>query len=402
MNRVPISPLLSYLGISLSFGLSLALHHVGLVDIDTFFYAPLALLISYHTLYALLTDRDRYLERSWRQVFPKAIGKYLLWGLLLWGILQFYQAHPLYRDFTPNTRRFVEHFLWLFSVAGLPYFLLAEKYRFSLDNSLGDPYLKVLSLLKALRKGRYRLVRHRLCRRSYRKLYLMSFIRIHYLPIMAEQIYYGMTNLARYLQGAEGHWNLSSGLLAIFTAAWLIDSNNGAMGYFWESWFTKTRFREMDSNPAHWFLVLICYIPFIHFATQFVPFHSLPDGSELLLQHAGINRAIEVVLAVALVVYMLSTSALAFATSNLCYKKIQTRGPYRFVRHPATTCKVVFFSLAFFRYREAYSLAGLLSFLVWTTVYICRARLEERFLGRYADYRAYMQKTRYRFIPWVC
>jgi len=97
--------------------------------------------------------------------------------------------------------------------------------------------------------------------------------------------------------------------------------------------------------------------------------------------------------------YVISGSALNFSTSNLCYKSIQTKGPYGIVRHPATVCKLVFFALVFFRFKNAYTLVGFLCTLVWFSVYVCRALVEERFLKRFPEYQNYMKQTRYRFIP---
>lgn len=36
-----------------------------------------------------------------------------------------------------------------------------------------------------------------------------------------------------------------------------------------------------------------------------------------------------------------------------------------------------------------------------STCYVCRALLEERFLGKQPEYREYMLKVRYRFIPYL-
>jgi protein-S-isoprenylcysteine O-methyltransferase Ste14 len=183
---------------------------------------------------------------------------------------------------------------------------------------------------------------------------------------------------------------------------WAIDANNGGVGYFWESWFTKTRFREIDMNPLHWFVILICYVPFVGLAGQFVPFPQLAANADRLLNSDILNTSIEVVLLIFLALYVISGSALNFATSNLCYKKIQTKGPYAIVRHPATTFKLLYFFLAFFRFRGAYTFAGFLSYFIWMMVYICRALVEEGFLKKFSDYREYMNKTRYRFIPGIC
>jgi protein-S-isoprenylcysteine O-methyltransferase Ste14 len=386
----------------LSFGVSLILFRSGLLDVEKYFYAPALLLIGFYTLHAILTDKQRYQSRTIRQVIPKAVGKYIFWGLIIFGVCRFYAAHPLYKGFTPNTRRFFGDFLTLFLILGLPYFFLAEKFRYCRDNILGDPYLRIISLLKCLRNREFRRIGRRLCKKSYKRIYLMAIIRIHYIPIMFEQVYGGLKSVTTYLQNANFQWSVASTVLIATPLVWAIDANNGALGYFWESWFTRSRFRRIDMNPLHWFVILICYAPFFGYAVQFVPFPSLPANSAPSIGGGSANFAIEIVLLVSLVLYVLSGSALNFSTSNLCYKKIQTKGPYAIVRHPATTFKLLFFFLAFFRYRAAFTLAWIVCYLIWLTVYICRALVEERFLKKFPDYRKYMKKTRYRFIPRIC
>jgi len=397
-----IHPFLCWLGIFLSFGVSLALFTSGLLDVQEYFYIPALLLIGFYTMHAILTDKQQYQRRTIRQVIPKAIGKYIMWGLVIYGVTRFYAVHPLYRDFTPNTRRFFGDFLTLFLILGLPYFFCAEKFRYCIDNVMGDPYLRILSLFKYLWKRKFRLIGRRLLKKSYKRIYLMAIIRIHYVPIMFEQIYGLLKNVTDSFEHPNLQWNLTSSLLVATWLVWAIDANNGGVGYFWESWFTKTRFREIDMNPLHWFVVLICYVPFVGLAGQFVPFPSPSGNSAQLLSSSSFNSAIEIVLLIFLVLYVLSGSVLNFATSNLCYKKIQTKGPYAIVRHPATTFKLLFFFLAFFRFRAAYTIAGCISYLIWMIVYICRALVEESFLKKFPDYRAYMKKTRYRFIPRIC
>ena len=407
-NRQPaletemIHPYLCWLGIFLSFAIPLALFRSGRLGVHDYFYAPALLLIGFYTLHAMATDKQQYQNRTLRQIIPKAIGKYILWGLAIYGVTKFYSAHPLYRQFTPNTRRFFWDFLRLFLVLGLPYFFLAEKFRYCTDNVLGDPYLRILSLLKFLKHRKFRLIWRRLGKKSYKRIYLMAIIRIHYVPIMVEQLYLNLNNVTNFLQRADFQWTLTSGLLVGTTLAWAVDSNNGAIGYFWESWFTKSRFRQIDMHPIHWFVILICYTPFFGYAVQFVPFPNLAADSTPLISGGSFNFGIELALLVLLALYVLSGSALNFSTSNLCYKKIQTKGPYAIVRHPATSFKLLYFFLAFFRYRGAYTFAGFISYLVWMIVYVCRALVEESFLKKFADYRRYMKKTRYRFIPGVC
>ena len=232
---------------------------------------------------------------------------------------------------------------------------------------------------------------------------------------MFEQVYLGVTaiTLQAQTQTEQVQFGIAAGTLQayvqpftivlILTAlAWLIDSNNASIGYFWESRFTKTCFRAVDPHPSHWVLTLACYVPFITFVNAYVAqFPDLPDYSPRMFSNAGVNTAIDITMVTVLLLYMASGSALAFSFSNLSYKKIQTKGPYRFVRHPSIAFKIIWFTLAFYRFAPAYSWRWFLCYLAWMTVYVCRAFVEERFLRRFPDYQAYMQQTKYRFIPGV-
>ena len=54
-----IHPAFCYLGVTLAFGLSLTLFVQGWLDVRTYFYAPLVLLIGFYTAHSVLTDRIR-------------------------------------------------------------------------------------------------------------------------------------------------------------------------------------------------------------------------------------------------------------------------------------------------------------------------------------------------------
>jgi protein-S-isoprenylcysteine O-methyltransferase Ste14 len=38
---------------------------------------------------------------------------------------------------------------------------------------------------------------------------------------------------------------------------------------------------------------------------------------------------------------------------------------------------------------------------MWAAIYVGRALTEERHLKKYAEYREYMKKVKYRFFPWL-
>ena len=393
-------PFFCYLGVALTFTLTFALFEYSSLNAQKFFYAPIFLLIAYYTVVSMLGDRQIYQKRSFKQAILKSIGKYIYWGLVLAAVIWFYRVHPAYKAVTPNTRIFLEHFFYAFAVCGLPYFYLEEKYRYCQGNVLADPYLKISLLIRCLRRMDLHRFRRRLFSKKSKGLFLAWILRIHYLPIMIEQVYFGVTALTQGVKPQD--YTLRSVILMLTALAWLIDSNNASIGYFWQSAFTKTRFREIDPHPFHWIVVLACYPPFLYFVTSyFALFPSLPETSQRIIDNAGVNTGIDLILLTALILYMLSGCSLAFSCPNLSYKKIQTKGPYRFMRHPATTFKLIFFTLAFYRFAPAYTAGWLVFFLFWLSVYIVRALVEERFLRRFPEYQAYMKKTKYRFIPGI-
>lgn len=393
-------PFFCYLGVTLTFTLTFTLFKYSSLDANKFFYVPTFLLITYYTMVSILSDRQIYQKRTFKQVIFKSIGRYLFWALIIKGVIWFYNVHPAYRAVTPNTRIFFKHFFYAFAVCGLPYLYLEEKYRYCQENIIADPFLKIALLIKCLLRRDFYRFKRRLFSKKTKGMLLAAILRVHYIPIMIEQVHYGITLLAK---GASLHnCTLTSVMVMVTALAWLIDSNNASIGYFWQSSFTKTRFREIDPHLSHWIVVLSCYPPFLYFVNSYLAmFPSLPETSQRILSSAGANTVIDLAMVTALVLYMLSGCALGFACSNLSYKKIQTKGPYQLMRHPATTFKLLFFTLAFYRFAPAYTAGWFVFFLFWVSTYIARALVEERFLRRFPDYRDYMKKTRYRFIPGI-
>ena len=335
---------------------------------------------------------------------PKAIGKTVMWGLIVWGVIAFYGApSPLSRFYgrdaslpEPLSQGLLLRRLLLFPAGReVPVFAGTTAWAIFIcvccpcsgawsgsvfGRSVADSTNVPIDV-------------------SIRWPWFASM----YIPIMVSQVYLNVTMLTATLRNENMQWTLPVVLWMVTLLSWLIDSNNAAIGYFWESWFTKTRFRDMDPYPIHWFVVLMCYVPFIGFAGQFVPFPSLSDDSARLFQSGGINAALDVGDGRSPWSCTCSAAAPCGSAPRTCAtRRVQTRGPYAIVRHPATTCKLVFFFIAFFRYRQAFSFVGILCFGIWLGVYICRALVEERFLRHYPAYRNYMKKTRYRFIPGLC
>ncbi len=395
-----LTPTLNVLGVILAFGGACCAYYFSPLEPGKHFFLPIYFLILYYTVAAVVIDKKHYEVRPVWLAAKKAIGKYLFWFALIGGLYLFYGLHPFYIEFAPNARRMIQNFLWLFAFGGLPYFFLVERYRYSSFEIVNDPYLRAVSFLRAV----FRLdwatkLKYRIFTRGYKSLFLSWIIRLHYIPLMVEQVHYGTVQIAAVVSSPD--YQLSIGSVAGFLVVVLfcIDATNACIGYFWESSLTGTRFRETDPNPFHWFIVLICYLPFRHFAGNFIPFPAGEGGSPLLFDYVAFEYAVNICTIIALAGMVYVTTSLGFSYSNLSYKKIQTKGLYRFVRHPGTVCKMSFFFFTIFRYESSFNFATVSLYVVWMLIYVTRAVCEERFLRRFQEYQTYMDAVRYRFIP---
>jgi protein-S-isoprenylcysteine O-methyltransferase Ste14 len=392
-----IHPLWCILGVSISFIFSFAWFHLQPESFERLFFLPLLVLILFYTLYAIFTDREKYSHRTLGQIVPAALRKYIFWGALIGALGWFYEIHPFYHNAFPKTLFFIQSYYKLFLGGGFFYFLLIEKYRHSTQNVLQDPSLRFVSLAKLSLKGRFHQAGRRLCRGKFRHFFISSLLRLHYMPLMVEGLYsYGKRILD------ESDLSNTTCLIAFLTAVvWAIDHNNAAMGYFWESDFTKTKFRQVDPYPIHYLITLSCYFPFNNFVNTFIKSPMETGKTDFLLDSPLFQTGTEIAILLFVACYALTGTTLAFSWSNLCYKQIQTRGFYAYVRHPGTFFKLGFFLLMIFRFKSSFTAGTILAYAAWTGIYLLRTLCEERFLKRFSEYREYMKQTPYRVIPGV-
>jgi len=396
-----LSPLLAMMCVLLSFSTTYSIYYFASIDAAQYFFLPIFLVIFYYTLAVQITQRKRYKKRDARLALKKSVGKYVFWLALICLLYWVYSAHPFYIEFAPNTRALLEYFLKLYVIAGLPYFFFVERYHYGDIEMRNDAYLKMLSFFRLLASRNWQRLKYRLFKKGYKSLFLSWLVRLHFIPVMVEQVFIGTVGSLTVLSDPYYEYTFLSTIFFVIGILFLVDATNASIGYFWESALTKTSFRAIDPYPFHWIVVLMCYYPFINFAQEFVEFPKGNFNSALIVLGPEFEIAVNVATVLALLGIVLTTTCLGFSYSNLSYKKIQTRGPYAVIRHPATVFKLIFFFLVAFRFEAAYSLPVILSFIFWAGVYITRAICEERFLRQFKEYRDYMEVTRYRFIPGV-
>lgn len=82
----------------------------------------------------------------------------------------------------------------------------------------------------------------------------------------------------------------------------------------------------------------------------------------------------------------------------IAFREIKSQGLYGWVRHPMYGTDILLRIGMVISHFNTFTVS---IFIVSTGCYVYRALLEERFLSQQPEYREYMQKVKYRFIPGI-
>lgn len=182
---------------------------------------------------------------------------------------------------------------------------------------------------------------------------------------------------------------LSWGLGFAYDLVFVVDCGFALVGYATESRWMGNKTRSVEPTAFGWAICICCYPPYNNVLGTYLPLeggiHRIASDNVLL----GFRAATVLLFAI----YAAATVAFGFKFSNLTNRGIVSRGPYRFVRHPAYLCKCSAWWLEHIptmTITKAIFLSGLCG------VYALRAWTEERHLSMDPDYRAYKKK-----VPWV-
>jgi hypothetical protein len=178
------------------------------------------------------------------------------------------------------------------------------------------------------------------------------------------------------------------------------------IGYLVESRRLGNEIRSVDPTLIGWGAALLCYPPFNIVTSKILgsPVSDFPQ-----FDNPDVHMVLNIVLLVLMAIYASASVALGLKASNLTHRGIISRGPYRFVRHPAYTCKNMAWwigsmpvVIAAFEKSVGAGVIALGSVAAWTALYGLRALTEEDHLRKVdGEYAAYAEKVRYRFIPGV-
>jgi protein-S-isoprenylcysteine O-methyltransferase Ste14 len=179
-----------------------------------------------------------------------------------------------------------------------------------------------------------------------------------------------------------------------FELCFTIDLLHAVIGYLLTCRLIDAQIRSTDPTTLGWLVTLICYMPF--FGALRPSFLEYDDGltwgtwlassptlyglwgSAILLLH---------------LVYAIASLCFGCRFSNLTYRGVLTRGPYRWTKHPAYLSKNLawwLISIPFISH-EGWSAAvrSSLVLLLLNLIYFARARTEERHLSAFPEYVEY-------------
>jgi hypothetical protein len=252
--------------------------------------------------------------------------------------------------------------------------------------------------------------------RSTRQAGLTLLLKFFFAPLMINWCLIHIANLSGSLvgvihaiqDGTTGRLLFDNHVFwASFQLLLFVDTLLFTLGYIVELPVLGNRIRSVEPTFFGWFICLICYPPFIDTTLRFLEWQS-SDFPSFANDH--LHLAVNIVLLLAMTVFAWSSIALGFKASNLTNRGIVTRGPYRFVRHPAYAAKNLAWWLGALPMLGVLSVAGdwralgygLIALCGWTAIYVLRALTEERHL-RLLDngYAQYARNVRWRFVPGV-
>lgn len=190
---------------------------------------------------------------------------------------------------------------------------------------------------------------------------------------------------------AEFSWGLGLAYDVIFA----IDCGWALVGYAGESRWLGNKTRSVEPTAFGWMVCLACYPPFNNVLGTYLP---LENGPLVVEQGSTTQLVLRSGVVVLFAIYASATVSFGFKFSNLTNRGIVSRGPYRFVRHPAYLCKC---SAWWLEHIPTMTMTKAFFLTLLCGVYALRAWTEERHLGRDADYLAYKKKTRWVLLPGV-
>jgi len=178
----------------------------------------------------------------------------------------------------------------------------------------------------------------------------------------------------------------------------ILDTTIFSFGYLFESPKLKNVVKSVEPTALGWIFAILCYGPTLDLSIKlFGPLP--PDFSNF--GNINLNILTGLLSLILFSIYVWASVALGFKASNLTNRGIVSKGPYKYVRHPAYSSKNLSWWLMTIPLIKIFGICAIINMAVWSFIYFMRALTEERHLSADPDYIDYMKKVKYMFIPGV-
>lgn len=323
----------------------------------------------------------------------------------------------------------MDYFWWVYFFGGLPYVILTRALQ---HDPKADRKQLAFAVFKAARKLAARLrAATSVSKRArdladeeaftrYDKTALLGFVvKLFFVPVMTvffnDQFFHLVKNynyvldtlVAGAMAGTRPRASIGDFYNVAFSVIFSIDVGLAWAGYVVSSRWIKNTMYSVEPTLLGWTVALLSYPPI----NRIFGFYLSTPGESGFMSIG--SRPIVTLLAImsvaSFVVYTSATVCFGLRFSNLTHRGIITTGPYSVVRHPAYAAKnfswwCVMLPYAIYQMASQRSLAQVIQvvgLVAMSSIYYWRALTEERHLSKDPEYRAYMKKVPFRFIPGV-
>lgn len=312
-------------------------------------------------------------------------------------------------------------------VAGLPYIIVTRLFQYDLLADRKEPaYLIVKLLVRFFPGNRFYNLMERLDFFSIKddlqvskidecdmKVFYGLLVKMFFIPVMTVFFFSQFSHLINNNSFIYTVVDSRSGIASLdfynisFSIIFSIDVALAWCGYTVSSRWIKNSMFSVEPTLAGWAVAVVCYPPFRQFLGFY--FNAPSEKAFMMIQNRYLVVLFAVMSVLSYIVYLSATVVFGLRFSNLTHRGIITKGPYRFVRHPAYAAKnfswwcimfpVIVYQFVFINRQAA--VAQLFGLLLMTCIYYFRALTEERHLMIDPDYHEYCSRVKYRFIPGI-
>jgi len=227
---------------------------------------------------------------------------------------------------------------------------------------------------------------------NHKELLLSWLVKIFFIPLMYTWTIISVEQLLLH------DWKPNPGniIAGLFIFGLSIDLIIASAGYIFSSRLLKNQTISTDKSWLGWLSCMICYPPLLSLMLYIKEQTDSITWDTWLTPTDPIYWAWAALIVLTWVIYWFSTIAFGLRFSNLSWRGLVDKGPYRFSKHPAYISKNIYWwlhTVPFIGAETAIDFTtNILGLTFVSLIYYIRAKTEEKHLMQFSEYRSYHEK----------